>query len=200
MKSSLIILAVFALGVIAGLAKFVSIPVTASDMSIYILYGLMFLVGISLGLDKHLWEQLREMNFKLLLIPCATFTGTALGILSYELLFEFPKGADLYAIGAGFGYYSFSGIYIQKVSGETMGVIALLANISREVITLIFTPVLVKFFGKIAPITCGGATTSDTTLPVILKYSGKYYVLGSVINGVILTIMVPILIAFIYGL
>jgi uncharacterized membrane protein YbjE (DUF340 family) len=200
MKSSLIILGVFALGIFTGLLSITPQSLDLDNLSMTVLYMLMFLVGISLGLDKHIWEQLREMNLKLLLIPISTLTGTALGIIAYQLLFSFPKGADLYAIGAGFGYYSFSSIYINKVSGETMGIIALLANISREVITLVFTPVIVKYFGKIAPIACGGATTSDTTLPVILKYSGKEYVLGSVLNGVILTVLVPIVIAFIYGL
>ena len=61
------------------------------------------------------------------------------------------------------------------------------------------TPVLVKYFGKLAPIASGGATTSDTTLPVIMKYSGKEYVLGAVIQGIILTLLVPIIISFIYS-
>lgn len=199
MKSSLIILTVFAFGILAGLIRLFPSTLDLDYMSMAVLYILMFLVGISLGLDKHIWEQLRKMNVKLLLIPITTLTGTVLGIIAYQLLFSYPKGADLYAIGAGFGYYSFSSIYINKVSGETMGIIALLANISREVITLVFTPVIVKYFGEIAPIACGGATTSDTTLPVILKYAGKEYVLGSVLNGIILTVLVPIIIAFIYS-
>jgi uncharacterized membrane protein YbjE (DUF340 family) len=200
MKSSLIILSVFALGILAGLSHLLPASVNLDSLSMSVLYVLMFLVGISLGLDKHIWEQLREINPRLILIPITTIAGTALGIIAYLLLFSYPKGADLFAIGAGLGYYSFSSIYINKISGETMGIIALLANISREVITLIFTPIIVKYFGKIAPITCGGATTSDTTLPVILTYSGKEYVLGSVLNGVILTLLVPIVVAFIYSL
>ncbi len=200
MKSSLIILSVFAIGIFTGLLHIFPSTIDLDNISMYVLYILMFLVGVSLGLDRHIWEQLREMNIKLILIPITTLAGTTLGIITYHLLFNYPNGADLYAIGAGFGYYSFSSIFINKVSGETMGIIALLANISREVITLVFTPVIVKYFGKIAPIACGGATTSDTTLPVILKYTGKEYVLGSVLNGVILTILVPIIIGFIYGL
>ena len=103
------------------------------------------------------------------------------------------------AIGAGFGYYSLSSIVISKISGETIGIIALLSNIIREVGTLVLAPVLVKYFGKLAPIASGGATTSDTTLPIIVKYSGKEYALGAIVNGVILTLLVPIIIAFIYA-
>ena len=200
MKSSLIILSIFVLGLVTGFLKLMPDFLVQQDIPIYILYVLMFLVGISLGSDKLIWEQLKNIKFKILLIPLTTIAGTALGISLYSIILKYPKGADLYAIGAGFGYYSFSSVFISKISGETMGVIALMANISREILTLVLTPILVKYFGKIAPITAGGATTSDTTLPVIMKFSGKEYVLGSVINGVILTLAVPFIISIIYSL
>jgi uncharacterized membrane protein YbjE (DUF340 family) len=198
MKGSLIILSIFVLGILAGLTRLMPETINYNNLSIYILYGLMLLVGISLGMDGHIRNQIRLMKLKILLVPITTVVGTAIGILLYQLFFTFPVKADLYAIGAGFGYYSFSSIYISKVSGESMGIIALLANIFREVLTLVFAPLIAKYFGKIAPIAAGGATTSDTTLPVILKYSGKEYVLSSIVNGVILTLLVPFLITFIY--
>jgi uncharacterized membrane protein YbjE (DUF340 family) len=199
MKGSIIILSIFIAGVLTGITRIVPGSADFGEISIYILYVLMFLVGISLGMDSLVWQQIRSMNIKILLVPITTFLGTAIGILIYQFFFKFPMGKDLYAIGAGFGYYSFSSIYISKISGEQMGIIALLANIIREVLTLVLAPVLVKYFGKLAPIASGGATTSDTTLPIILKYSGKEYVLSSVINGVLLTLLVPFLIAFIYS-
>jgi uncharacterized membrane protein YbjE (DUF340 family) len=199
MKGSIIILSIFIAGVLTGITRIVPGSANLDEISIYILYVLMFLVGLSLGMDNHVWQQIRSMNIKILLIPITTFLGTAIGIFIYQFFFKFPFGKDLYAIGAGFGYYSFSSIYISKISGEQMGIIALLANIIREVLTLVLAPVLVKYFGKLAPIASGGATTSDTTLPIILKYSGKEYVLSAVINGVLLTLLVPFLIAFIYN-
>jgi uncharacterized membrane protein YbjE (DUF340 family) len=200
MKGSLIILSIFVAGLLIGLSKILPHIANLGEISIYILYALMLLVGITLGMDSHIWQQIRTINYKILLVPITTIIGTTMGIFLYQFFFTFPHGKDLYAIGAGFGYYSFSGIYISDVSGEQMGIIALLANIIREVLTLVFAPLLVKYFGKLAPIASGGATTSDTTLPIILKYSGKEYVLSAVINGVLLTLLVPFLIAFIYGL
>ena len=200
MKSSLIILLIFAAGVILGLSHLLPLSHQLDGISTSILYLLMFIVGVSIGCDKHIWQEFREMSFRVLLIPLTTIVGTFLGVLLYRILFTFPGNADLFAIGAGFGYYSLSSIVITKVSGESIGIIALLANIIREIATLVLAPVLVKYFGKIAPIAAGGATTSDTTLPIIVKYSGKEYVFGSVVNGIILTLLVPILIAFIYGL
>jgi uncharacterized membrane protein YbjE (DUF340 family) len=200
MKASLIILSVFISGLVIGALHIIPDTPLLNKTSSYILYALMFFVGISIGSDKNVWQQFRQMSFRVLLIPLATIIGTGLGLMVYIFLFSFPGAKDSLAIGAGLGYYSLSSIVISKVSGETIGIIALLSNIIREVGTLIFAPILAKYFGKLAPITSGGATTSDTTLPVIMKYSGKEYVIGAVINGIILTALVPFLLAFIYSL
>lgn len=200
MKGSIIILSVFIAGLVTGAFHILPEPAWIVDVSSWVLYALMFLVGVSIGSDKHVWQQFREINFKILLIPITTVVGTGIGMLLFYLIFSFPKAADVFAIGSGLGYYSLSSIIISKVSGETIGVIALLSNIIREVSTLVLTPVLVKYFGKLAPIAAGGATTSDTTLPVILKYSGKEYVLSAIVQGIVLTLLVPFLISFIYSL
>ena len=200
MKGSLIIFSVFIAGLLTGTMHILPEKPYINEISTYILYILMFLVGISIGVDKHVWQQFREMNARILLIPLTAIVGTGIGMVIFHVLFSYPKAADLYAIGSGFGYYSLSSIVISKVSSESIGIIALLSNIIREIGTLILTPILVRYFGKLAPIAAGGATTSDTTLPIIMKYSGKEYVLGAVINGIILTLLVPILISLIYGL
>ena len=54
-----------------------------------------------------------------------------------------------------------------------LGTIALISNIMREIMALLGAPLFVRFFGKLAPICAGGATTMDTTLPIITRYSGK---------------------------
>jgi uncharacterized membrane protein YbjE (DUF340 family) len=76
-------------------------------------------------------------------------------------------------------------------------VTALLSNILREIITLLATPILVLYFGKLAGIASGGATSMDTTLPVITRYSGKEWSIIAVFSGVVLTILVPFLVTFI---
>jgi uncharacterized membrane protein YbjE (DUF340 family) len=40
----------------------------------------------------------------------------------------------------------------------------------------------------------------DTTLPIIVKYSGKAYAMTSVISGIVLTCLVPVLVPFILAL
>jgi uncharacterized membrane protein YbjE (DUF340 family) len=51
---------------------------------------------------------------------------------------------------------------------------------------------MLKFFGKLAPISAGGATTMDTTLPVITKYSGQEFVVIALFHGMIIDFSVPL--------
>lgn len=197
MKGSLIIVSFFVLGLIVAL--FIHLPesLVLSKASEYALYFLMFLVGIGVGSDPKVIRVLKNINVKILLIPLCVIVGTALGLTI--LFFIYPVyGFDEYmAIGAGYGYYSLSSIFISELRGEMLGVVALLANIIREIITLLFTPIFYKYFGKLAPIASGGATAMDTTLPVIAKFVGKEYAIISVFSGVVLTILVPVIIPLI---
>lgn len=197
MKGSLIIVGFFAIGLF--LALFIDIPETlvSSDATEYALYFLMFLVGIGVGSDSKVISVLRNMNLKILLIPFCVVLGTALGMLVLYFIYPVYKLDEFMAIGAGYGYYSLSSIFITEIRGELLGVVALLSNIIREIITLLFTPLIYKYFGKLAPITSGGATAMDTTLPIITKYVGKEYAIVSVFSGVVLTVLVPVIIPLI---
>jgi len=85
------------------------------------------------------------------------------------------------AVGSGFAYYSLSSILITQLKepfwgvqlATELGTIALMANIMREIMALLGAPLFVKYFGRLSPICAGGATTMDTTLPIITRYSGK---------------------------
>lgn len=200
MKGSLIILAVFVTGLLAGYVHIFPKSAMIGESSTYVLYMLMFLVGFSVGADKHIGQQFSEIRFSILIVPFTIILGTGIGMTLYHIIFSYPDIADVYACGFGLGYYSLSSVIVSKISGETIGIIALLANIIREVLTLVLTPFFARHFGKLAPVAAAGATSSDTTLPVIVKYSGKEYIFISVINGIVLTLLVPVIIAFIYWL
>lgn len=197
MKNSLIIVVFFAIGVMLGMLHILPKFLVENELSSYALYLLIFLVGIDVGSDSSSWKMLKSHNFKLFLIPLTTIIGTLLGAGLISFAFHSLSIKDSLAVGAGFGYYSLSSIIISQMAGKTLGVIALLANITREIFTLLFTPILEKVFGKLAPIVSGGATSMDTTLPIISRYSGKNYSLISVFHGTVLTILVPIIVTFI---
>jgi len=197
MKNSIIILVFFTLGVLLGVFNYLPDFIVENDYSMYALYGLMFLVGISIGADKKSWKVIKNMNLKILLIPLGIVLGTLGGSGLIGFLISDISIKEAMAVGAGFGYYSLSSIFISQISGETLGVIALISNIMREIITLLATPVLVLCFGKLAGIASGGATSMDTTMPIIVKYSGKEWGIIAVFSGIILTILVPFLVSFI---
>jgi len=180
-----------------GIGKILPEQFIKTDFSMYALYGLMFLVGISIGADRNSWSVLQSMKLKIFLIPLGIITGTLAGSALVSLLLPGLKLKEVLAVGSGFGYYSLSSLFITQISGQTLGVIALLSNILREIFTLLATPLLVVYFGKLAGIASGGATSVDITLPVIIRYSGKEWSFISVFSGVILTILVPFLVTFI---
>jgi len=200
MRGSIIIVLFFSSGLCCGLFGFSFAEFFGSDPSIYALYLLMFLVGIGIGSDSHVWVSLKRMNFEILFVPLSVIIGTSLGTAIFAFIFKSISIADALAVGSGFGYYSLSSIIISKLRNDSLGVMALLSNISREIFTLLATPLLVRYFGKLAPIASGGATSMDTTLPVIAKFSGKEYAVIAVFSGVALTILVPFIITFIYKL
>jgi uncharacterized membrane protein YbjE (DUF340 family) len=199
MKNSLIILSFFTVGVIVGLLHFIPDFLIHNDYSQWALYLLMFLVGIGIGVDTNSLKALKSLNYKILLVPLITIIGTTIGVSGVYFLLSDIDFKDVLAIGYGFGYYSLSSIFITELRGEELGVIALLANVMREVITLLFAPFFAIYFGKIAPIVAGGATSMDTTLPIISKSSGKEYAIVALFHGIVLTILVPFLVTLVLG-
>lgn len=187
----------FVAGILTGIAGILPAWITQSSLDLYTLYLLLFLVGCGIGSDTQAVQNLLRLNLRTLLLPGCVAIGSILGAGILSFLLRDINLMDSMAVGAGFGYYSLSSILIAQIRGEELGVIALLANVFREVGTLLFAPFYARFFGKLAPIASGGATSMDTTLPVIQKYSGIQYAILSVINGVILSIAVPILVPLI---
>lgn len=196
MRSSIFIFTTFVGGVLLGRAVLLPGWLTASQTTLFVLFALLFLVGVGVGSSTDTLIILRRINWKILLIPGTIVFGTLLGT---GLVAYFLPGLSVtegMAVGAGFGYYSLSSVIINQVHGETLGVVALLANIMREMVTLLFTPLMARYLGKLAPIAAGGATAMDTSLPIITRFTGSEYAVMAVFSGLVLTILVPFLVLF----
>lgn len=196
MKGSLIIVGFFVLGIIVGLCDVIPDSFVNSDVSYYALCCLMFCVGISIGCDTSVLKSFKEVNPRLMMLPIMTILGTLAGCAAVSILLGHRQLTDCLAIGSGFGYYSLSSIFITQYRGAELGTIALLANISREIFTLLCAPLLAKYFGRLAPISVGGATTMDTTLPIITRYSGESFIIVSIFHGFCVDFSVPFLVTF----
>jgi uncharacterized membrane protein YbjE (DUF340 family) len=193
MKGSLIILSFFATGLLLGLFRLIPASWVSADVSFFVLCALMFSVGFSIGHKPDTIKQFRRIHSRVLFLPLTTIIGTCAGVLVISVFFK-HSAAELLAVGSGFGYYSLSSILITQYKGAELGTIALLANILREILTLLFAPFMVRWFGNLSPIAAGGATTMDTTFPVILRTSGKEFSIVSIYNGFIMDFSVPFLV------
>jgi uncharacterized membrane protein YbjE (DUF340 family) len=195
MKGSILLFLMFVLGIVWG--NFLPAFHFANfDMSSVVLMLLMCSVGVNLGSSKEFLDIIRKADLQIFLVPAITITGTFAGMTIFSFITIDFSLKELLAVGSGFGYYSLSSMIISKISSEALAVVALLSNIFREIISIVLTPLLVKYFGGISPIVSAGATSMDTALPVIVKFSGSAYVFHAVFNGIILTLLVPFLVVF----
>ena len=191
MKGSLIIIGFFLLGVACGVAHLV--PAWITDYNFYVLCALLFAVGMSVGIDGSMVQRFRALNPRLAWLPVCSIFGTLAGSVVAWLLVP-REVTEVLAVGSGFGYYSLSSILITEYSGAELGTVALLANITRELFTLLAAPLMVRFFGTLAPIAAGGATAMDTTLPIISQTAGREYVPVSIYCGFVTDFSVPFLV------
>ena len=196
MKGSLIIVGFFLLGTLCGMFHLLPSDISQSNISFYALCALMFSVGISIGNDPQTLRNFRSLNPRLVLLPVATILGTLSAAALVSLILPHRSASECMAIGSGMGYYSLSSIFITQYKGPELGTLALLSNILREIMTLLCAPLLVRWFGNLAPISAGGATTMDTTLPIITRTAGQQFVIVSIFHGFITDFSVPFLVTF----
>ena len=194
MKDSLIIVVFFAIGCIAGYT--VLLPSIPEKASFYVLCLLMGCVGFNIGQSAEIRQHIHQLDKRLMWLPFVTVIGTLSGIALTELLITRHSLYEWLAVGSGFGYYSLSGILVTEAKGAELGTLALMTNILREIITLIGAPLIYRWFGPLAPITAGGCTTEDTTLPVISRVCGAEFVPVSIFHGLTIDFAVPFLVSF----
>lgn len=194
----MVILAIAALaaGILCGLTDFGS---TVTGFLVenrdFILYLLMFLVGISIGMHRGILKKIREYHVKILILPAGIVAGSIAGGLVCALLTGHPVNEST-AIASGLGWYSLAGITIGNLAGAQVGSIAFLSNLMREIFSFFMIPWISKHLNYYSCIAPAGATSEDTTLPMMMKYTNEETVVLSVINGVICSALVPFLLSF----
>lgn len=196
MRGSLIIVGFFVLGIMCGVMHWLPDLNAWGNVSFWTLCALLFCVGVTVGNNTALLKSFRQLDPRLMLLPLMTIVGTLSATAIAAMALPGRSLTDCLAVGSGFGYYSLSSILITQYRGPELGTVALLANIIREVITLLGAPLMVKYFGPLAPISSGGATTMDTTLPIITRCSGQDFVIVSLFHGFLVDFSVPFLVTF----
>lgn len=196
MKGSLLILAFFVAGIFFGVNGLIPQEVAQSQASTYALYALLFFAGIAIGSDSDMIRKFRELDPRVLALPLLSIAGTLIACMIVGFLMPHRSTPDCMAVGSGMAYYSLSSIMVTELKGAELGTITLIANVIRELAVLLCTPLMVKGFGPLAPIACGGANTMDTTLPIIMKYTGHKSAVICIYHGLVVTILVPFIVSF----
>lgn len=195
MKGSLIVVGFFVIGLLGGIEKMVPSWLLDGDVSFVALCGLLLFVGLGIGLNPEMKKEVRSLSPRMALLPVVTIIGSWLGALLIWTVLHRTL-SDCMAINSGFAYYSLSSIFITEYRDAELGAIALLANIIREMLTLLGAPLMARWFGPLAPISAGGATTMDTTLPILSQTVGQRYIALSIYHGFVVDFTVPFLVSW----
>ena len=155
------------------------------------LYALILIIGIDLGMNFRA-SELRKLGMNAVVLPLGTLAGSLLGGLAASLLLGIGLKWGL-AISAGCGWYSLTGPLIGQYSA-VYGALGFLANLTREILTVVFYPLLSRRLPGNAAVTMGGATTMDTTLAVMTKFGGREVAVVAFVHGFVLTAVVPFIV------
>lgn len=175
-----------------------------------LLYLLIMQVGLGVGMRPDLKKLIKNFNLKMLMLPVCTITGTLVFTLIASMIFYEDLWTDIMAVGSGFGYYSLSSVLISQMktaAGEidaaaSIAAVALLANVSRELLAL-FSCRWLSARGKgMTAISVAGVTSMDVCLPMILgdsRNADSRLVSAAIFHGIALEISVPVLITIFCG-
>ena len=183
------------LGVVGGILKWLP-TVYMEHIGRFIemaLYITIFAVGVDIGGNRKAWQQLRQLGFKALLFPVFVGVGSIAGAIIIGFFLRLPFN-EAGAIGAGFGWYSLSGVLLAKIHSAELGALGFLTNVLREIIAILSMPLLAKYRSYMVAVSTGGATTMDSTLPIVARVTNGEMTMLALVNGFTLTMAVPVLV------
>tara|TARA_Y100001933_G_scaffold245399_1_gene276162 strand:- start:2 stop:598 length:597 start_codon:yes stop_codon:yes gene_type:complete len=197
---TLMIFAVVILGILFGYAFIPPEFLASMDQISTLLLGLLiFSVGIDIGGNKGALKDIKSKSKMLGGLTSAVIIGSAIGGLITGLIFRHPANTSL-AISAGYGWYSLSGILLKNMASAEIGAIAFMSNVFREMMAFVLIPILALRVNHLTSIAPPGATSMDTTLPIISRATTPDIAVVAFLNGLILSTLVPILVPFFYAL
>lgn len=183
------------LGVLFGMYGTGGAALFLTEHSNWVLYVLMASVGISVGLNKSVFQKIRSNHIKMFLIPLAIILASVAGGWLAGLLLGIPA-PEAMAVSSGLGWYSLSGVLITELFNPKVGTVAFLSNLMREIMTFCLVPVISKRLNGYTAIAPAAATSEDTTLAMLVKYTDEEVVVMAVFNGVVCSAVVPVLTRF----
>ena len=163
------------------------------------LCSLLIFVGIDLGLDPAVVENFKKVGIRVLAFPAAAIVFTLLGAGISGMLMGLSIRESL-AIGAGFGWYSLAPGIIMDAGYVTASAISFLHNVLRELLSILFIPVVAQKIGYVETTGMPGAAAMDVCLPLVEKSTSSEITVYSFVSGVILSALVPVLVPLLLGI
>jgi len=194
-----IIMAAVILGILGGITIFPAWAKGSLQIGMNVALDFtLFCVGLDLGQNRDVWRNIRHLGWRVLVAPLGVAVGSVVAGMFVGTAFgwTWQEGG---AVGAGFGWYSLSGVLISQLHSAGLGTIAFLSNVLRELLSLVLVPWLARRVGLLTLVAPGGATTMDTTLPIIAAAGPPGAALVALTNGISLTALVPLLIPLLLG-
>lgn len=190
--TKVIIIAVFG----GALSGYLFIPDIVIDYSQYLMTGglclLLFLVGLDIGRQGSLVENIKKIGYKIFILPIAIITGTLVFSALAGLLLPMTVKESM-AIGSGFGWYSLAPIILADYSSQ-ISAISFLHNVMREFFSILLIPVIAEKFGYLETVSLPGAASMDVCLPIVEKTTNSTVAIYSFASGAVISIVVPILV------
>lgn len=165
-------------------------PLVADHLVLVLMHILLFLVGMDLTLFR-LRDQIRQLRLIHLWVPWLVMLGSWFGVLLSGLFIDLDWQTRL-VFANGYGWFSLSGVMVEQHLGIHFGMLALLTDLVRELMGILWVVV----FGQYHSICCVGITGTaamDSALPLIRQATRPYIIPLALYSGVVLSLSVPLL-------
>ncbi|WP_246019729.1 lysine exporter LysO family protein [Bacilliculturomica massiliensis] len=159
---------------------------------------LLFLVGLDIGRQGTILEDIKKVGFRVLLFPVAVIVGTLVFAAASSLLLPLSPRETM-AVASGLGWYSLAPMLLAEYSAS-LSAMSFLSNVMREVLSIVLIPFVAKYIGHTECIALPAAAAMDTTLPIVVGATSDRIAIYSITSGVVLSFAVPVLVPLVMEL
>lgn len=159
-----------------------------------VLLGILFFIGMQMRREKLSFTKILKNKAGIAIALIVIITSLLAGLLVAHISHISYKSGLM--LTAGFGWYSLSSVINTTLLGPSYGIMSFFIDFSREIVAIIFIPML-RSVVQHEMVGYAGATSMDFTLPVIKSNYGIDMVPTAICSGFILTLLTPLLLPLI---
>ncbi len=163
-------------------------------------WNLLLVFMLLIGLDLAYSPLNRSwLNWKIMLVPIGCILGSIIGAFLSLIFTHGLNLKDLIMLSQGYGFYSMTGIVVTELRNAELGSIALMNDLFREIIAILFMYAIGWRYPRSA-ISSAAATAMDVTLPMVKQACGNEFIPHAMVSGFILSVLAPIAVSILAAL